>query len=83
MQIAIIFISNLAFSVSRVYSTRVISKEMVKEAVLVGLVVKTLWIVSTSLGINSFLNENVLGVVAYIVGGAIGDYIGMRLWIKK
>ena len=79
----IIFIFNLLFSLSRVYSTRVVAKEMVKEAVMVGFVVKSLWVVSTSLGVNSFLENDWLGVVLYVFGGVIGDYLGMKLWIRK
>ena len=79
----IIFMFNMAFSISRVYSTRVISREMVKEAVIVGFVVKSLWVVSTSLGVNGFLTGDWIGVGLYVLGGVIGDYIGMKLWIKQ
>lgn len=47
-------------------------------AMLSGLMVNVLWIVTTYYGIEAFKNNNIALAIAYLAGGQIGIYWGMR-----
>jgi hypothetical protein len=47
-------------------------------AMVTGLMVNILWIVTTYYGIEAFENGNVALAIAYLAGGQIGIYWGMR-----
>ena len=41
------------------------------------------WLVSTSVGMNSILSGQLIPILAYLVGGAIGNYLGIKKELNK
>jgi uncharacterized protein YebE (UPF0316 family) len=41
------------------------------------------WLLSTSIGLNAILSGNLLPIIAFLVGGSLGTYFGMKKEMKK
>jgi len=41
------------------------------------------WLLSTSIGLNALLNANILPLIAFLVGGSFGTYLGLINEVKK
>lgn len=79
MDYIIIFISQLIFQLARTASTINIIKNDVFLAVCLSSVVQLLWLVSTFYGINGMINNDFFVAFFYILGGAIGTYISLKI----
>lgn len=78
----LVFISQLAFSFSRTLNTRYVSKDKKMAVILTGFAVKCAWLITTHLGINAMMNSDYKTIVAYLIGGVIGDAISLYIKIK-
>lgn len=81
-QYTLLIITNLIFQASRTYNTRAIAKDDIFKVIWTSTIVKVSWIISTSIGIKSIFDGDMLLAATYIVSGVVGDYIGMKLEYK-
>jgi len=82
MEIIILLISQVVFSLSRTLNVRYVSSRKILLVLITGLITKSTWLVSSAIGINSIINQDWINVFVYIVSGLIGDYIAMKIKIK-
>ena len=83
LELIVIVVSNFLFSISRTYSTRVISEGKIRQVVISSVIVKGLWLISTSLAVKSVLSLDLLPTMLYLISGVYGDYIAMKFKTDK
>ena len=55
----------------------------VKPAIISGAGIGLAWLVSMAIGANSILEGEILPIIAYLIGAALGTYWGITREIKK
>lgn len=70
------FVLQIIFAVARTANVSYIARKNTTGAVLSGTFVSFLWVVTTKFGIDAY-NEGWLGMSGYMLGAAIGVYLGM------
>jgi len=78
----LVFIAQIIFSFSRTLNTRYVSKDKIKLVLITGFVVKCTWLLNTYLGVTAIIESDYKIIIAYLVGGILGDYISLKINIK-
>lgn len=78
-----LFIFQLLFQLSRVLSTRFISKDHIFETLVMTFIVQALWLITTAMGVKAVFDWNWYSISSYMIGGLIGSYIAMNYNMKK
>lgn len=85
----VIFISQILFIGLRTVNVIYTSDRKVWATIITGLGISVFWLISISLGINSVLKGDIFPIMMFIIGGAVGTFIGfkveekVKLWKKK
>jgi uncharacterized protein (DUF486 family) len=74
----IILISQIAFIYFRTINVIHTTNKDWKKAILSGWGVGITWLMSVSLGVNSMINMQWQPIVAFLLAGAIGTFIGIK-----
>lgn len=78
-QAILAFFVQIAFLYFRTLNIKFTSRGYIFPAVLSGMGVQTCWLVAMFLGVKNMMEGNWIVPIAYLLGGAIGTYLGMRL----
>ena len=81
MEALIIFVIQLLFSCTRTLSTRYVVRDKVIHTAIITLIIQSLWLVSTSMGVKAVFEMNYIVISSYLVGGLIGSIIAMKIKI--
>jgi uncharacterized protein YebE (UPF0316 family) len=73
-----IVISQFAFVFFRTLNVKYTAQDQVLGAMFTGLMINILWITTTAFGIEAYQNHNYVFAAAYLFGGQVGVYYGMR-----
>jgi hypothetical protein len=74
----IVFITQIIFLYLRTLNVLYTSERHVWGAILTGNGVSVSWLISMSIGLNSMFNGDWQPIVAFLVGGTIGTYWGIK-----
>ena len=78
IQAVIALVSQVLFIYLRTINVQAIAKDKTIKAVLSGAAVGATGLLSMAIGINSFIDGQTLPVAFYLIGGAVGTYLGMK-----
>jgi hypothetical protein len=73
-----IIISQFAFVFFRTLNVKYTAQDQLLGAMITGLMINALWITTTAFGLKAYMHNNYLMAAAYLFGGQIGIYYGMR-----
>jgi len=73
----IVFISQTIFLWFRTLNVIYTSKLKVLPSLLTGIGIGLAWLIAVAIGIDSILKLQLLPIIGYILGGALGTYIGL------
>ena len=79
----IILISQIIFIFLRTINVIYTSERRLWPAVISGNGIGLAWLVSISIGANSIMTGEILPIMAFILGGTIGTYMGIKKEQKK
>ena len=79
MELIILITSQILFSLTRTLNIRYVSENNIKLVIMTGIIIKITWLISSSIGINSVINENWTNAIIYIITRLFGDYLGMKI----
>jgi hypothetical protein len=79
MELLTLITSQILFSLTRTLNIRYVSENNIKLVIMTGIIIKTTWLISSAIGINSVINENWTNAIIYIITGLFGDYLGMKI----
>ena len=82
LKITILLLSQFVFCFSRTLNVRYTARENVPMSIITGIIIKITWLVSSAIGVVSVIDMDFPVIIAYIVGGVIGDYISFKIKIK-
>ena len=74
-----LIISQFIFSFSRTLNIRYTAKENVLMGIITSTLIKLTWLISTSIGLKSVIEGDILMCIAYIISGLIGDYLSYKI----
>lgn len=74
----LVFFLQIIFIWLRTINLKHITDGKVVYAILSSNGVAITWMVSTAIGVNSMLNGEIIPIVAHLLGGTVGLYLGMR-----
>lgn len=77
-EIILIIVSQFAFVFVRTLNIKYTAHDNLLGAMITGLMINVLWITTTYYGIKAFNENNLLLATAYLSGGQLGIYWGMR-----
>jgi len=80
-EIIILIISQIVFSFVRNLNVRYTAKDSVSMALFTSAITKVVWIVTLSIGIKAFINEDWLVVLVFVISGVFGDYLSFKVKI--
>jgi len=79
----IVFTSQIAFIYLRTLNVIYTAERKIVPAITTGMGIGLLTLVSFSIGIQSILSGQVLPVILFLLGGALGTYWGIKQNIKN
>ena len=79
----IILISQIVFIFLRTINVIYTSERRLWPAIWSGNGIALAWLVSISIGANSVMQGHILPIMAFLVGGAVGTYLGIKKEQKK
>lgn len=82
MELISLIISQFVFSFSRTLNVRYTAKENVLMGVITSTLIKLTWLISSSIGVKSVIDGNIIMCFAYVISGLIGDYLSYKIKIK-
>ena len=74
----IVLIAQLIFIYLKTVNVIYISERKLIPAILSGNCIGLSWLISMSVGISSILNGELLPISAFLIGGSIGTYLGIK-----
>lgn len=74
----IVFITQLIFIWLRTANLKHVTQGKMFLAMLSNNGIAVAWMISVTIGVSSLLNGEVIPILAHLVGGSIGVYLGMR-----
>lgn len=74
----IIFISQLAFIYFRTLNVIYTSERRMIPAILTGNGIGVAWLISTAVGLNSLTTGDWQPILAFLIGGTLGTYWGIK-----
>ncbi len=83
VQTLLVLVSSFLFIYLKTINLFHVVDRNVTKAVLSGILVGLLWLISMSLGVNAILKGHIITVVAHIIAGALGTYTAITLDKKK
>jgi hypothetical protein len=78
LQSLVVMVSQILFLFFRTLNIRYIAERSVIKAVISGNCIGILWLITVALGAKALLDGNIMVVIAQLVGGSIGTYIGIK-----
>ena len=78
----IVFSAQIVFSFSRTLNTRYVARDKMNFVLITGFVVKCTWLLNTYIGVTAIIESDYKTIIAYLIGGMIGDYISLKIKIK-
>ena len=82
MELISLIISQFVFSFSRTLNVRYTAKDNILMGVITSTLIKLTWLVSSSIGIKSVIDGDIIMCIAYVISGLIGDYLSYKIKIK-
>lgn len=79
----IILVVQIIFIYLRTLNVMYVADRKLIQAVVSGMGIGLTWLVMVSIGVGALMNEQILPVVAHLVGGAIGTVLGFKSNNKK
>jgi hypothetical protein len=70
--------SQFLFVFFRTLNVKYTAQDQLVGAMITGLAINALWITTTAFGVDAYKNNDYIMAVAYLSGGQIGVYYGMR-----
>jgi len=80
---AVILISQIIFLYLRTLNVIYTTERKVIPAIITGNGIGLAWLISTSIGISSVLSGDIIPIIAFLVGGTIGTYLGIKKETKQ
>lgn len=79
----VILVSQIGFIYFRTLNVIYTAEMRIIPAILTGNAVGICWLISMSIGLNSVMTGDVLPVMAFLLGGTLGTYWGIKQERKK
>ena len=79
----VVLIAQVIFIYLKTINVIYISDRRLLPAILSGNGIGLSWLISMSVGVNSILNGELLPILAFLIGGSIGTYLGIKNSDKK
>jgi uncharacterized protein YebE (UPF0316 family) len=79
----IILFTQFVFIYLRTINVIYTAERRIVPAIITGNGIGLAWLVSISIGANSMINGEVIPIIAYLIGGSVGTYIGIKGEKKK
>jgi hypothetical protein len=79
----VVFLSQVAFIYLRTLNVIFTVERRIWPSVLTGVGIGTVTLVSFAIGVKHFLDGNIIPVILFLTGGAVGTYWGIKQSIKK
>ena len=80
---AIILFSQIVFLYLRTLNVIYTTERRMFATIITGNGIGLAWLISTSIGVSSMLSGEIIPIFAFLVGGSIGTYLGLKKEIKK
>ena len=71
------------FQLSRTVSTRLIAKDNIPGTLFMTSIIQALWLLTTAIGVEAYMNEDWYIIAAYMLGGLLGAYVAMKIKLSK
>lgn len=79
----LILISQIAFIYLRTLNVIYTSERKMAPSIITGSGIAICWLISISIGTNSILEGKIFPILAFILGGTIGTYLGIKQKMKE
>jgi hypothetical protein len=79
----VIFISQIIFIYLRTINVIYTAERKMLGAIITGNGIGFSWLISMSIGANSILEGQVVPIIAFLIGGTLGTYFGIKKETKK
>jgi uncharacterized protein YebE (UPF0316 family) len=74
----IVFTSQILFVYFRTINLRHIQEKQIFKAIMSNNAIAIVALISVTIGVSSLLNGEILPIIAHLIGGSIGVYLGMN-----
>jgi len=74
----IVFISTIISIYFKTINVIYTSEKKLLPTMITGCGMGLTWLISTSVGMSSILSGQLIPILAYLIGGAIGNYLGIK-----
>ena len=74
----IVFTSQILFVYFRTINLRHIQEKKIFKAIMSNNAIAIVALISVTIGVSSLLNGEILPILAHLIGGSIGVYLGMN-----
>jgi uncharacterized protein YebE (UPF0316 family) len=74
----IVFITQIVFLCFRTLNVQYTAEHKIWPAIFTGNMVGISWLISVSIGVKSIMALEILPIIAFLVGGSIGTYLGFK-----
>ena len=78
LQALIVFFSEIVFLYLKTINIKAVSKGNTAKAILSNSGISIAWLIGVTISVNSILNGNLLPILAFLAGGAIGTFLAMN-----
>ncbi|WP_298751984.1 hypothetical protein [uncultured Arcobacter sp.] len=74
----IILLTQLAFVFFRNLNIKAVASEKLYAVLITGLGIQLTWLGSTTLAVTATINQDILTIIGYLLGGAIGNFMTVK-----
>ena len=79
MQVVAVSVSQMALIFFKHVNVRTIVAQQVAKSMLYTFAIQASWLISSAIGINAFINGNMLVVVVYLLSGMVGSWLNFKV----
>lgn len=80
---AVILVTQFVFIYLRTLNVIQTAEKRILSAIITGNGIGLAWLISISIGANAIMKGEPLPILAFLIGGSVGTYLGIKKELKK
>lgn len=79
----VVFLSQYIFIYLRTINVIYTTERKMMKAILSGTLMSIFWLISVSIGLNSVITGDIIPIIGFLLGGALGTWRGIKQEMKR
>jgi len=75
----LVFFTQIVFLYFRTLNVQYTAEHRILPSILTGNMIGISWLISVSVGVKSIMALELLPIIAFLIGGSLGTYLGFKL----